>query len=46
MAHRKVDVDIEDEDQFVDDEIAGLSYQEQEAFLNSKVSEVRSLISR
>ncbi|EGF78535.1 hypothetical protein BATDEDRAFT_26639 [Batrachochytrium dendrobatidis JAM81] len=46
MAHRKTDVDFDDEDQYVDDGPADPSVSELDALLSSKTTDVRNLLSR
>jgi hypothetical protein len=45
MSYRKVDVDLDEGDQFVEENI-GPSLAEQQAIIDSKCSQVRALISR
>ncbi|KAL2919971.1 arp2/3 complex subunit [Polyrhizophydium stewartii] len=46
MAHRKADVDIDDEDQFYDEAEAAAPVAELEAALAAKTADVRALLSR
>ncbi|KAH6565775.1 hypothetical protein BASA50_003370 [Batrachochytrium salamandrivorans] len=46
MAHRKADVDMDDEDQYFDEDVGGMTISEMESLLASKTANVRSLLSR
>ncbi|KAJ3090063.1 hypothetical protein HK102_004773 [Quaeritorhiza haematococci] len=46
MSHRKIDVDFDDEDGFVEEDGQGISLPELESYVNARAQEVRAYLSR